>query len=539
MNATRFTNPQIELIEMDLTSLNKDRKRRKTSIDMSNMVYGKVPPQAKELEEAVLGAIMLEKSAFDTVTEIVKPECFYVEANQLIFKAMQGLQQKSQPIDILTVVEELKFREQLDAVGGPYYVTKLTNSVVSTANIDAHARIVLQKFIQRELIRISGEIIGDAYEDSTDVFDLLDESETKMFNITNNYLKKNFEDIGNVLAKTINRIDELRTKTEDISGVPSGFKTLDRVTYGWQPTDLIILAARPSVGKTAFALNLARNAALHPTKPIPVGFFSLEMSASQLVQRILSAESEIKMEKISRGKLENYEYEQLLSKGIKKLEIAPIFIDDTAAVNIFEFRAKARRLVNKHNVGLIIIDYLQLMSGTGDRGSNREQEISNISRNLKALAKELNVPIIALSQLSRAVETRKESKMPQLSDLRESGAIEQDADMVMFIYRPEYYEVMSNENGESTHGETHIRIAKHRNGSLETIKLRAKLDIQKFEEWDGDGGIPGLGNNWKPVGPPTPPAAGGAGDGGKLFINVGSKMNNGDFDEGFENDAPF
>ncbi len=506
---------------------------------MSTMVYGKVPPQAKELEEAVLGAIMLEKSAFDTVTEIVKPECFYVEANQLIFKAMQGLQQKSMPIDILTVVEELKMREQLDAVGGPYYVTKLTNAVVSTANIDAHARIVLQKFIQRELIRISGEIIGDAYEDSTDVFDLLDDSETKMFNITNNYLKKNFEDIGNVLAKTINRIDELRTKTEDISGVPSGFATLDRVTYGWQPTDLIILAARPSVGKTAFALNLARNAALHPTKPIPVGFFSLEMSASQLVQRILSAESEIKMEKISRGKLENYEYEQLLSKGIKKLETAPIFIDDTAALNIFEFRAKARRLVNKHNVGVIIIDYLQLMSGTGDRGSNREQEISNISRNLKALAKELNVPIIALSQLSRAVETRKESKMPQLSDLRESGAIEQDADMVMFIYRPEYYEVMSNEQGESTHGETHIRIAKHRNGSLETIKLRAKLDIQKFEEWDGDSGIGGLGSNWKPVGPSVPPATGGGGDTGKLFIQKGSKMNGGDFDEGFENDAPF
>ncbi len=372
------------------------------------------------------------------------------------------------------------------------------------------------------------------------MFDLLDESETKMFNITNNYLKKNFEDIGNVLAKTINRIDELRTKTEDISGVPSGFATLDRVTYGWQPTDLIILAARPSVGKTAFALNLARNAALHPTKPIPVGFFSLEMSASQLVQRILSAESEVKMEKISRGILEDYEYAQLLSKGIKKLEVAPIYIDDTAALNIFEFRAKARRLVNKHGVGVIIIDYLQLMSGTGDRGSNREQEISNISRNLKALAKELNVPIIALSQLSRAVETRKESKMPQLSDLRESGAIEQDADMVMFIYRPEYYEVMNNENGESTHGETHIRIAKHRNGSLETIKLRAKLDIQKFEEWDGDGGIAGLGSNWKPVGPPTtPPSAGSAGDTGKLFIQKGSKMNGGDFDEGFETDAPF
>lgn len=505
---------------------------------MSTMLYGKVPPQAKELEEAVLGAVMLEKSAFDTISEIIKPECFYVEANQLIYKAMQGLQQKSMPIDILTVVEELKMREQLDAVGGPYYVTKLTNSVVSTANIEAHARIVLQKFIQRELIRISGEIIGDAYEDSTDVFDLLDESETKMFNITNNYLKKNFEDIQNVLAKTINRIDELRTKTEDISGVPSGFPTLDRITYGWQPTDLIILAARPSVGKTAFALNLARNSALHPTKPVPVGFFSLEMSASQLVQRILSAESEIKMEKISRGKLENYEYEQLLSKGIKKLEVAPIFIDDTAALNIFEFRAKARRLVNKHNVGIIIIDYLQLMSGSGDRNSNREQEISNISRNLKALAKELNVPIIALSQLSRAVETRKESKMPQLSDLRESGAIEQDADMVMFIYRPEYYEVMNNEHGESTHGETHVRIAKHRNGSLETVKLRAKLEIQKFEEWDDNGGMPGLGGSWKPVGPSVPPAAGGAGD-SKLFIQKGSKMNGGDFDEGFDNDAPF
>ncbi|TAG13770.1 MAG: replicative DNA helicase [Sphingobacteriia bacterium] len=521
---------------MDISSLNKDRKRRKPSIDLSTMMYGKVPPQAKELEEAVLGAIMLEKSAFDTVSEIIKPECFYVDAHKYIYEAMQSLQNKSVPIDILTVVEELKMQEKLDMVGGPYFVTKLTNSVVSTANIDAHARIVLQKFIQRELIRISGEVIGDAYEDSTDVFDLLDSSETKMFEITNNYLKKNFEDIGNVLVEAINKIDELRTKTDEISGVPSGFTSLDRVTYGWQPTDLIILAARPSVGKTAFALNLARNAALHPTKPVAVGFFSLEMSAAQLVQRILSAESEIKMEKISRGKLEDYEYQQLHSKGIKKLERAPIYIDDTAALNIFEFRAKARRLVNKHRVGVIIIDYLQLMSGNSDRGSNREQEISNISRNLKALAKELKVPIIALSQLSRAVETRKESKMPQLSDLRESGAIEQDADMVMFIYRPEYYEVMNNEMGESTSGETHIRIAKHRNGSLETIKLRAKLDIQKFEDWDGDGN----GSSWKPM-PPSTPSAPGSGGEAKFYIQKGSKMNQDEFDKGFdiEPDAPF
>src|SRR6476619_3664557 len=349
---------------MDLTNLNRDKKnRRKSSPDLSTMVYGKVPPQARDLEEAVLGAIMLEKNAFDVVIEILKPECFYVDAHQRIYRAMQGLAQKNKPIDILTVSEELKTREELDMVGGAYYVTKLTNAVVSSAHIEAHARIILQKFIQRELIRISGEIIGDAYEDSTDVFDLLDDAETKLFEITNNHLRKNFDTIDSVLVKTIQRIEDLRHKNKDISGVPSGFKTLDRITYGWQPTDLIILAARPSVGKTAFALNLARNAALHPTKPTAVGFFSLEMSASQLVQRILSAESEILLEKIARGKLEEHEMKQLYAKGIEKLASAPIHIDDTAALNIFELRAKCRRLKNKHNVGLIIIDYLQLMSG--------------------------------------------------------------------------------------------------------------------------------------------------------------------------------
>jgi replicative DNA helicase len=508
---------------MDLTNLNRDRKiRRKAPLDISTMVYGKVPPQAKELEEAVLGAIMLEKGAFDTVIEILKPECFYVDSHQRIFNAMQSLANKSQPIDILTVVEELKFKEELDTVGGPYYVTKLTNAVVSSANIEAHSRIVLQKFIQRELIRISGEIIGDAYEDSTDVFDLLDQAESKIYDITSKNLRNNYETIDSVLVKAIQRIEDLRHKNEDISGVPTGFKSLDRVTYGWQNTDLIILAARPSVGKTAFALNLARNAALHLTKPTPVAFFSLEMSAGQLVQRILSSESEIWLEKISRGKLEEHEMKQLYARGIQKLAQAPIFIDDTPALNIFELRAKCRRLKNTGNIGLIIIDYLQLMSGTGEnRNGNREQEISNISRSLKALSKELNVPIIALSQLSREVEKRKEgNKMPQLSDLRESGAIEQDSDMVMFLYRPEYYDVTQNEMGESNRGETHVRIAKHRNGSLETIKLRALLHIQKFIDDDGgdsfsNGPMP---SNWKPVSDI---------DGGpKMFIQTGSKMNN-------------
>src|SRR6476659_6506199 len=386
---------------MDLTNLNRDKKnRRKAPLDLSTMIYGKVPPQAKDLEEAVLGAIMLEKGAFDAVIEILKPECFYVDAHQRIFRAMTSLANKSQPIDMLTVVEELRFKEELDIVGGPYYVTKLTNAVVSSANIEAHSRIVLQKFIQRELIRISGEIISDAYEDSTDVFDLLDQAESKMYEVTSNHLKNNYESIDSVLVKTIQRIEDLRHKNEDITGVPSGFPSLDRVTYGWQSTDLIILAARPAVGKTAFALNLARSAALHASKPTPVAVFSLEMSAAQLVQRILSAESEIMLEKISRGKLEDYEYQQLHAKGIKRLEQAPIYIDDTAALNIFEFRAKARRLVHKHKVGLIIIDYLQLMSGSTDRNGNREQEISTISRNLKALAKELNVPLIAVSHLS-------------------------------------------------------------------------------------------------------------------------------------------
>lgn len=511
---------------MDLTNLNRDRKtRRKAPLDLSTMMYGKVPPQAKDLEEAVLGAIMLEKGAFDTVVEVLKPECFYVEAHQRIFMAMKGLAGKSQPIDILTVVEELRSMEELDLIGGPYYVTKLTNSVVSSANIEAHSRIILQKFIQRELIRLSGEIISDAYEDSADVFDLLDQAESKIYEVTSKHLRNSYEQIDSVLVKTIQRIEDLRHKNEDVSGVPSGFPTLDKCTYGWQNTDLIILAARPSVGKTAFALNLVRHAALNSLKPTPVAFFSLEMSAGQLVQRILSAESEIMLEKISRGRMEEHEMKQLYARGIQRLSQAPIYIDDTPALNIFELRAKCRRLKNTSNLGMIVIDYLQLMSGGGDnKNGNREQEISTISRSLKALAKELNIPIIALSQLSREVEKRKDgNKMPQLSDLRESGAIEQDADMVMFLYRPEYHDITQNEMGESNKGETFVRIAKHRNGSLENIRLKALLHIQKFiedESGDGFGGGGALPGNWKPV-------SGNDLDGGgaRMFIQTGSKMN--------------
>ncbi|HEY0273635.1 MAG TPA: replicative DNA helicase [Chitinophaga sp.] len=524
---------------MDL-NLKKDRNvRRKPSVDVSTMVYGKVPPQSKDMEEAVLGAIMLEKGAFDTVVEILKADCFYVEANQKIFNAMTRLAGKSMPVDILTVVEELRFMGELDTVGGPFYVTRLTNAVVSSANVEAHARIILQKFIQRELIRISGEILSESYEDTADVFDLLDSAESKLFEITNNHLRKNYDSIDRVLVNTMKRIEDLRNKGDDITGVPSGFPSLDKVTYGWQPTDLIIIAARPAVGKTAFALNLARNAALHPKHPKGAAVFSLEMSSGQLVSRILSAESEIKLEKISRGKLEEYEMKKLMTHGVERLAKAPIFVDDTPALNIFELRAKCRRLVHNNGVGLIIIDYLQLMSGSADgKNTNREQEISKISRDLKGLAKELQVPVIALSQLSRDVEKRKDgNKMPQLSDLRESGAIEQDADMVLFLYRPEYYDINQNEMGESNKGETHVRIAKHRNGQLDTIKLRAILEYQRFED-DGSidhpgGGFQGGGNSFAGMRP------GAGNDEAKLYIQKGSKMNDMDFgDEGFE-DAPF
>ena len=293
---------------MEFTNINKDRKqRRKSTLDLGTMVYGKVPPQAKELEEAVLGAIMLEKTAFDTVVEILKPECFYVEAHQRIYSAMQSLSNKSQPIDILTVAEELRFKEELEMIGGAYYVTKLTNAVVSAANIETHSRIILEKFILRELIRIGREITADAFEDGIDVFDMLDEAEGKLFEITNSHLRKNFDSIDAVLVKTIQRIEDMRNRQEDITGVPTGFPSLDRVTYGWQPTDLIILAARPAVGKTAFALNLARNAVMSTNKKTGVALFSLEMSAGQLVQRILSAQSEIWLEKIAKGKLKEGE----------------------------------------------------------------------------------------------------------------------------------------------------------------------------------------------------------------------------------------
>lgn len=450
--------------------------------DLSNYVFGKVQPQALPLEEAVLGAIMLDKDALPIVLDIIRSESFYSDGHKLIYKAMLRLFEKSQPVDLLTVTEELKKTGDLETIGGPYYLVELTNRVASAANIEYHARIISQKYIQRELITVSTKIIRDAYEDTTDVFQLLDDAEQGLFSITQQNLSRGYESMGTLASRALKALEELAEKEDGLTGIPTGFTDLDRLTSGWQPSDLIIVAARPGMGKTSFTLSLARNAALDFKKG--VALFSLEMSNVQLVHRLISMEAEIQGSKLRNGQLEEYEWQQLHS-AIEKMSEAPIFIDDTPGINVFELRAKCRRLKMQHDIQLVIIDYLQLMSGgTDGKNGNREQEISQISRALKGLAKELNVPVIALSQLSRAVETRGGSKRPQLSDLRESGAIEQDADIVSFIYRPEYYQILEDEEGQSLKGVSEIIVAKHRNGALKTVKLKFTDQFAKFSDLD-------------------------------------------------------
>ena len=424
---------------------------------------------------------MLHNGVFDILIEILKPACFYVEAHQKIYTAMQQLSGDFKPIDLLTVVEELKKQGELEMCGGPYYITTLTNSVVSAANVEAHARIILQKYMQRELIRIGAEIVNDAYEDTSDVFDSLDRAEAQLFNISTGHLKRNFQAMRIVYEKVLSMIMERMVNKQEITGVPSGFPSMDRITKGWQPTDLIILAARPSVGKTAFALNLARNAVINNIRTTKAAIFTLEMSTPQVVERMISAESGVKLDNLQRGKISDRELSELRNKCEIDAWLHNIFFDDTPGLTAFDLRAKARRLVHNHGVGLIIIDYLQLMSvpEIAKNGGLREQEISKISRDLKSLAKELHIPVIALSQLSRDIEKRKESRGAQLSDLRESGAIEQDADMVMFLSRPDY-QLESSEVDPSLRNSVDIKIAKHRNGDLASIPLNKDLSIQKF-----------------------------------------------------------
>ncbi|MAQ75761.1 MAG: replicative DNA helicase [Aquimarina sp.] len=448
---------------------------------------GKIPPQAVDLEEVVLGAMMIDKKGVDEIIDILNPEVFYKESHQYIFDAIYKLFQNSEPIDLLTVSSQLKKDGRLEIAGGDYYLIQLTQKVASSAHIEFHARIILQKYIQRSLIKISNEIIEESYDETADVFDLLDSAESKLYEVTQGNIKRSTETAQSLVIQAKKKIQEISNK-EGLSGIPSGFDKLDKLTSGWQPSDLIIVAARPGMGKTALTLSMARNMAVGQN--IPVAFFSLEMSSVQLITRLISSETGLSSEKLRTGKLEKHEWEQLNVK-VKDLEKAPLFIDDTPSLSIFDLRAKARRLASQHGIKMIVIDYLQLMTagGAGKNGGNREQEISTISRNLKALAKELNVPVIALSQLSRAVETRGGSKRPLLSDLRESGAIEQDADIVSFIYRPEYYKIeeWDDEERSPTQGQGEFIVAKHRNGGLDNIRLKFIGHLGKFDNLDDFG----------------------------------------------------
>ena len=460
----------------------KDSKNSKAFSELAPEVVGTIPPQAVELEEAVLGALMLESDKITEVQEYLTEASFYKEEHRLIYRVMNELSMAQQPIDLFTVTNQLKSKRELKKVGGANYLAQLTQRVGTAANIEFHSRIITQKHIQRELIRASTEIQRQSYDSTIDVNDLIGFAEGEVLKITEGYVKRSVQSANDILRATIRQIEKAAENDSRYSGVCTGFTELDNVTLGWQPSDLIIIAARPAMGKTAFTLTMARNMAVD--YDTPVAFFSLEMSSVQLMTRLVVAETGINGQTIRSGKLTPSEW-KTLETNTKALGMAPLYIDDTPALSIFEFRSKVRRLKANNDIKVVVIDYLQLMtaSGQGDKG-NREQEVAFISRTLKGIAKELNIPIIALSQLNRATESRGGSKRPQLSDLRESGAIEQDADLVAFIHRPEYYGFTAGPGEEPVEGLAEFILAKHRNGSVGDVKLRFIKDQAKFTNWD-------------------------------------------------------
>ncbi len=461
----------------------KQNPQIRPKLEDQSIDFGRIPPQAIDLEEAVLGALMLEKNAILDVLDILKPESFYKEEHFKIYRAIVNLSMAEKAIDLLTVTEELKKGKEIEEVGGPLYLAQLAGKVASAAHLEFHARIIQQKYIQRELIRVSSTIQRKAFDDSIDVDDLLDEAERDLFEIAEGNIKTETAKLNVLIKEAITQIEEASKREDHLSGVPSGFTRLDRITSGWQKSDLVIIAARPSMGKTAFVLTMARNIAVDHKRP--VAFFSLEMSSIQLVNRMIVSETELPSNRIRNGRLEEYQWKQL-DVQIKNLVDAPVFIDDTPAISIFELRAKCRRLKVQHDIQLIVVDYLQLMTGSSDSRGSREQEVSTISRALKSIAKELNTPVIALSQLNRSVELRTGNKRPQLSDLRESGAIEQDADLVIFIHRPDKYGLDEDTEGNSLIGIAEIIVAKHRNGPVGQVQLKFKDEFAKFVELDAD-----------------------------------------------------
>ncbi len=449
--------------------------RRMNDIIAGTENQGRVPPQAVDIEAAVLGAMLLDKEALAKAFEVIDAEAFYRPAHGLIFRAMVGLFERSEPVDLITLAEELRRRGDLEKVGGEYALTELTARVASSANVEYHAHIVLEKSLMRQLIASSSEVILRAFSETEDALGLLDQAETKIFDISEQRMKKSFVTMGAAVTKTMALLESIHGSHSGVTGVPAGFTDLDNLTGGFQPSDLIIIAGRPSQGKTALVLSLARNASvLHD---VPIAFFSLEMSVQQLVMRLMCAEARVDAHKVRTGRLPEDEWRKL-SVSVGRLYKAKIFIDDTPSLGILELRAKARRLKAEHNIGLVVVDYLQLMQGPRNAQS-REQEISAISRSLKALAKELNIPVIALSQLNRSVEARTD-KRPALADLRESGAIEQDADVVLFVHRPEMYGLEA-QGGESSEGLAEIIIGKQRNGPTDTIRLQFVKQYARFE----------------------------------------------------------
>ena len=484
----------------------RKREQRRQEAQEVHEQSGRMPPQAVDVEKSVLGAMLIEREAIPQVVEILPPDAFYDAKHQHIYEAIQDLFERGNPVDLVTLTEELRRHDQLDDIGGAYYLTELTTEVASAANVEYHARIIAEKSLLRKMIETMTSVVRQAYDPSADAFELLDEAESKIFQISDNQLRRAAAPMNKVVKDTFEHLEAIHGQDSGITGVPSGFPRLDDLTSGWQESDLIIIAARPSMGKTAFSLAAAQNAATHPDEATGVAVFSLEMGAQQLAQRMLTSQARVDAHKARTGRMADDDW-QRLARAAGQLSDADIYIDDTPGLSVLELRAKCRRLKAEHDIGLVLVDYLHLMQASGATlrsGANREQEIAHISRSLKGLAKELNLPVIALSQLNRAVENRGGDKRPQLSDLRESGSIEQDADVVAFIYRAERYGITVDEQGNSTEGIAEIIIGKQRNGPIGSVELAFVKQYARFEpltQYDAPGG-PASGDGSLPGGPP-------------------------------------
>lgn len=492
---------------------NRQRNNEKKGASPIDPNFAHVQPQAVEIERVVLGSLMVDSDAFSVVSELLKPETFYEPRHQKIYEAIRNMNMDERPVDIMTLNDELSKMGEIDKVGGVDYLMEISSQVASAAHVESHARILAEKYMQRQLIHFAGDIETKAYDSSVDVDELMQQAEGSLFQISQNNMKQDFTQVAPVVKNAVEILQRAASNKGGLTGIPTGYVGMDEITSGWQASDLVIIAGRPAMGKTSFALSIAKNVAVD--YGVPIGFFSLEMNNVQLVNRLISNVCEVSGRKILNGQLDPSDWERL-DKRIGRLTDAPIYVDDTPGLSVFELRTKARRLVREKGVKIIMIDYLQLMNANGMKFGSRQEEVSTISRSLKGLAKELNIPVLALSQLSRNVENREglEGKRPQLSDLRESGAIEQDADMVLFVHRPEYYHIYQDEKGNDLHGMAQIIIAKHRKGSTGDVLLNFRGEFTRFQDpteaatsspaADGGGEIIGSRMNGGDVLPPPP-----------------------------------